>query len=85
MAYRTAFVQIADHRPVVEAFNLLQIVMSVGESTGAFAGGAVFSLALAHHAQPVYWIGLVAGAGAVVAGYRLTTGRATAPATTGPR
>ncbi len=68
----TAFAQISDHRPVVEAFNLMQIVMSVGESLGAFAGGALFSLALAERAQPVYWLGLWGAALAVVVGYRLT-------------
>lgn len=71
----TAFAQISDHRPVVEAFNLMQIVMSVGESLGAFAGGALFSLALAQRAQPAYWLALCGTAVAVVVGYRLTAGR----------
>lgn len=51
----TAFAEISGKRPVVEVFNLQQIVMAAGESFGAFSGGALFSIAAAHGVQPVYW------------------------------
>jgi len=54
----TAFANISADRPVVEVFNLLQIVMAVGESLGSFSGGTLFTVMQAHGLQTAYWIGL---------------------------
>lgn len=59
----TAFSEIPGDRPVVEVFNLRQIAATAGESTGAFAGGALFGLATDHGVQAAYWAAL-AGLGA---------------------
>lgn len=56
----TAFAGISADRPIVEAFNLLQIVMAVGESLGAFTGGALFTTVSRHSPQWTYWLGLCA-------------------------
>lgn len=62
----TAYAGISGDRPVVEAFNMRQVAVTLGESLGAFAGGALF-LAAAHRGmEPFYWIALASGGTAVV-------------------
>jgi MFS transporter, DHA1 family, multidrug resistance protein len=51
-----AYGEIAAHRPVVEAFNLRQVAVSVGESLGSFCGGALFLPVAARGLRPEYWI-----------------------------
>lgn len=56
----SAFAELSATRPIVEAFVLLQIVMAIGEPGGAFTGGALLSIAAAHHVEPAYWSCLAA-------------------------
>jgi len=58
----TAFAEIPGDRPTVELFNLRQVAATAGEALGAFAGGALFLVAVEHHLRPWYWI-LLAGVG----------------------
>jgi MFS family permease len=57
----TVFAEISGTRSAMEMFNVRQISSSVGESLGTFAGGAFFSLALAHDLAPWYWAALASG------------------------
>lgn len=58
----TAFVEASEGRPVVEAFNLRQVVVATGEGLGAFAGGWLYVEAAARGLAPLYWgtLGLLA-------------------------
>jgi hypothetical protein len=68
-AVNIAYAEIAGERPVVEAFNLRQVAVSVGESLGSFCGGALFLPAVTHGLRAEYWIILAAGGTAVSAAY----------------
>jgi DHA1 family multidrug resistance protein-like MFS transporter len=68
-AVNIAYAEIADDRPVVEAFNLRQVAVSVGESLGSFCGGAIFLLAVAHGLRAEYWIILAIGGATVSLAY----------------
>lgn len=56
----TVYAEISGARSAMEMFNVRQIASTVGESLGTFAGGAIFSLALAHSLAPWYWAALAA-------------------------
>lgn len=58
----TAFVEASEDRPVVEAFNLRQVVVATGEGLGAFAGGWLYVEAATRGLAPFYWatLGLLA-------------------------
>ncbi len=58
----TAFVEASEDRPVVEAFNLRQVVVATGEGLGAFAGGWLYVEAATRGLTPFYWatLGLLA-------------------------
>jgi DHA1 family multidrug resistance protein-like MFS transporter len=66
----TAFSEIRGDRPVVEVFNLRQIAATVGESTGAFAGGALFGIATSYGVKSTYWAALAALGVLTVVAYR---------------
>lgn len=68
-AVNIAYAEIAGERPVVEAFNMRQIAVSVGESLGSFCGGAIFLSAIAHGLRAEYWIILAIGGAGVSLAY----------------
>lgn len=51
----TAFTAIPGDRPLVELFNMRQVAATVGESLGAFTGGALFLTAGQHGCAWLYW------------------------------
>ncbi|WP_255949821.1 MFS transporter [Streptomyces odontomachi] len=65
-----AFAEISADRPAVEAFNLLQLAMAVGEPLGSFSGGTLFSLSSHGGVEYLYWAALSLGGLLVVAVFR---------------
>lgn len=52
----TAYAEAAGDLPTVEAFTMRQVAATLGESLGAFAGGALFLRAADLDASAVYWV-----------------------------
>lgn len=71
----TAFASLREGRSLVEVNNLRQVAATAGESTGSFAGGALFVLAAGNDAIGVYW-GALAVLGVVAClPYLIRTGK----------
>lgn len=70
----TAFAELDGDRPLVEVFNLRQVAVTVGESSGSFLGGALYLTAAERGETAGYWLALAA-VGAVVAVPHLWSGR----------
>jgi MFS family permease len=72
-AVNIAYAEIAGDRPVVEAFNLRQVAVAIGESLGSFCGSAVFLPAVTHGLRAEYWITLAIVGAAVSCAYLRNT------------
>lgn len=66
----TAYSELPGERPLVELFNMRQVAATVGESAGAFAGGALFLFASQHAPGWAYWTALALVAAVVVLVFR---------------
>ncbi|WP_199732107.1 MFS transporter [Cellulomonas triticagri] len=71
----TVFADIRGEGSTLEMFNARQLASAVGESSGAFVGGSVFALALAHDAGPAYWVALALLGSIVAAAFRVRPDR----------
>lgn len=66
----TAFGELPGDRPLVEVFNMRQVAVTIGESSGSFAGGALFLLAASRGATQFYWYALAGSAVLTVVAFR---------------
>lgn len=73
----TAFMEAGAGRPPIEVLNLRQIASTIGESSGAFVGGAVFLVAVRADHDALFWWALALVAALTVALTAMTarTGR----------